>query len=76
MSNWQALQSPKNVAQPNIKPKHFVGGCWKADAHKDGAVRVKSSGGARKSTKRTTFRIGVGIYKDKIFSPVVLRLPS
>ena len=74
--NWRALQAygckkPDFLAPGSMNPAGMVGGCWKANLHKEGAKHIPSRGGGRKHTGKATLRIGP-YYKDAVFSPVLL----
>ena len=82
MINFRALQvsgclRPKEDFHPpvGVLPRYFGGGSWRANLHKEGTKYILSAGGGRKHTGKTKLRIGP-FYKEKIFSPLLIRLKT
>ena len=77
-TNWKALQAfgclkPEFAPPKDVNLTGMIGGCWKANLHKEGVKHIPSRGGGRKHGGKTTLRIGP-YYKDAIFSPVLRKL--
>lgn len=80
MVDYRALQAQGGTrtrtaeAPVDVKPRWLTMGSWHANFHKEGVRHQRSRGGLRKHVSKTRIRIGIGIYKDKIFTPVMLHL--
>lgn len=57
MTNWQAIQSYKDIAMKDCNIRHMTMGSWHANKSKDGVYWKKSAGGARKSSAKAKTKI-------------------
>jgi hypothetical protein len=57
MTNWQAIQSYKDIAMKDCNVYHMTMGSFRANKSKGGVFWKKTAGGARKSSAKAKIKL-------------------